>query len=679
MRKLTEKEIGVNLTMKTYTHKNAILRATLEGLRPGRIFQEPLLLMRVAVAIFIATFLGLLIGNVKVQNMFCVGAFLSGIGTLIPHRRNRIKVSFISAVLIMLSLFIGIFLHNQPLILYPLLFVLVFISGMLRKISIGMGMRSLIFTISMVASSEISTSIEVGLSILIFGGVGVLITVLCQLIPPYEPRFFYQRKNISAFYKAIAYDACAIAEERLNESSCVFAAHQARNALALLPESQRTDANFLFSLVAEGERIGTYLHSMEMKNDYEIYKKKLKKVGELLNTISTEILNGRSMDSMFEKEIKEMLMFLRGEQIRDDICLEDEISILWVQQETLVSNLKKLSSELHWHSPVFCHAIRLAIFVTLAQFLGSIFGNWGNLGISNHGFWLSLTTAVVLFPNYRETFSRGIGRTVGTIIGAFVGCAISVLPTNQLGHTIILVLLLFGYLAFRSAGQPWLIMWVVAWIVNLGGGSAAAFTRSINTIIGAGVAMIAYSIWPTWNTDQIHRRLFEWILIEGKLIRLLTIAWSNPACSNFVELNNIRHEARVAHRRLEETITNAKYEPVFIRSKWNESELGQLRLAVHEVSRQISVLNVLFHEKTNLAQPVIDSYGEKIETYMNWLADIVITGKLNQIEYDYVIENLKLDMNIINKNINPRVGNVFNLLILDIKTLTLAAKVYNYN
>lgn len=56
MRKLTEKEIGVNLTMKNYTHKNAILRTTLEGLRPGRIFQEPLLLMRVAVAIFIATF-----------------------------------------------------------------------------------------------------------------------------------------------------------------------------------------------------------------------------------------------------------------------------------------------------------------------------------------------------------------------------------------------------------------------------------------------------------------------------------------------------------------------------------------------------------------------------------------------------------------------------------------------
>ncbi len=88
-----------------------------------------------------------------------------------------------------------------------------------------------------------------------------------------------------------------------------------------------------------------------------------------------------------------------------------------------------------------------------------------------------------------------------------------------------------------------------------------------------------------------------------------------------------------------------QHEPAFIRSKWNESELGELRLAVHEVSRQVSVLTALFHEKAVSAQPGI--------------------------------ENLKVDMNISNTDINPSVGIIFNRLVLDIKTLTLTAKVYN--
>jgi uncharacterized membrane protein YccC len=118
-----------------------------------------------------------------------------------------------------------------------------------------------------------------------------------------------------------------------------------------------------------------------------------------------------------------------------------------------------------------------------------------------HGFWLPLTTAVIVRPEYASVFVRTVNRIFGTVIGAFVATAVlAVLSSGlplvaatalALGFVVLSAPKLYGFsvigittsaLLSRSIGQ----VDPVAPVYRLG-----------DTLLGAAIAVVfGYLLWP---------------------------------------------------------------------------------------------------------------------------------------------------------------------------------------
>ena len=108
----------------------------------------------------------------------------------------------------------------------------------------------------------------------------------------------------------------------------------------------------------------------------------------------------------------------------------------------LQMQLWQLRNDLRWESPVGRHALRLAIVVPLAVLVASALP-------LQRGYWMVVSAAAVLRPEYGATFTRGAERALGTTIGVALAGAIAVGLHPGDGATVALVGL-FAWLAYST-------------------------------------------------------------------------------------------------------------------------------------------------------------------------------------------------------------------------------------
>ena len=106
-----------------------------------------------------------------------------------------------------------------------------------------------------------------------------------------------------------------------------------------------------------------------------------------------------------------------------------------------VSRADVLRANLNLHSATFRHAVRLAVCVGIGDTAGHMAG-W------DRSYWLPMTVAVILKPDFTTTLSRGFLRLFGTLAGLMVATVLyHVLPGTAFTQ-----LLLVG--VFRAFGRP---------------------------------------------------------------------------------------------------------------------------------------------------------------------------------------------------------------------------------
>ncbi|MFF1736576.1 FUSC family protein [Streptomyces sp. NPDC058247] len=303
-----------------------------------------------------------------------------------------------------------------------------------------------------------------------------------------------------------------------------------------------------------------------------------------------------------------------------------ELAMLNTQPGFTSRGLRRLRAELTWDSLVFRHALRLAVAATIAEAVGRATGDWGGLGEPGHACWLFLTAAIVLFPTFEHTFSRGISRSAGAIAGGLIGWALTLLPDDRLLHYLLLIALLFLYLAFRSTGQPLMIMWITAWVSYLGAGGTSAWTRTADTVIGSAIAMAVFVLWPSWHSKRLPRLLGSWIRLEGQRLSSLATAWADPATADPAALDRIGHEARVARHDFEEAATHSASEPVHHLARWNGLDLRRLSRSVHEVARGSGLLTAYLPGPQGPGIPSAARYATALPHVMSELATAAETG-----------------------------------------------------
>ena len=160
------------------------------------------------------------------------------------------------------------------------------------------------------------------------------------------------------------------------------------------------------------------------------------------------------------------------------------------------SAVATLRANMDFRSTVFRHAVRLAICVAIAAVLARATG-W------HRAYWIPMTVVIVLRPDFAGTFTRGLQRIAGTILGVLVATAqFHFLPQTFAAQATLIGVCVFLLRWLGPANYGFFAMGVTSAIVLLLAltGSEHTFlihARYIDTLIGGIVALSAYALWPT--------------------------------------------------------------------------------------------------------------------------------------------------------------------------------------
>jgi uncharacterized membrane protein YccC len=164
--------------------------------------------------------------------------------------------------------------------------------------------------------------------------------------------------------------------------------------------------------------------------------------------------------------------------------------------------LATLRANFHPQAAIFRHAVRLGLCIALGDVIQRSIA-W------ERSYWLPMTIAVVLKPDFSATFSRGVLRLLGT----FGGLALATVLFHLVPDSAFNELLLVGGFTFFLR---WLgpanygvftvaISGLVVFLIAATGISPADViaSRGLNTAAGGILALIAYALWPTWERTQV--------------------------------------------------------------------------------------------------------------------------------------------------------------------------------
>lgn len=148
-----------------------------------------------------------------------------------------------------------------------------------------------------------------------------------------------------------------------------------------------------------------------------------------------------------------------------------------------------------WSLPALGNGMRLGLCLAMAT------GTAVALHDSNHAFWLPLTVAVIVRPEYASVFVRTVNRVCGTIAGAAFAAAIlavfgSGLPVAcaaalALSVAVLTAPKLYAFSVIGITGSA-----LLASCIGTADPALPAL-RLVDTVIGAGVAIVfGYLLWP---------------------------------------------------------------------------------------------------------------------------------------------------------------------------------------
>jgi len=172
------------------------------------------------------------------------------------------------------------------------------------------------------------------------------------------------------------------------------------------------------------------------------------------------------------------------------------------------SALAILRANLRLSSIACRHAIRCGVCLALA-----VAGErW--LGIS-HGYWIPMTTAIVLKPDFAGTFSFGFLRVVGTLLGlALTTALLHFAFAGDWSRIALFAALCFGFRELTTVHYGLGVMLLTGVIVVLLtfegiSPSETMVARATGTSIGSALALLAYVLWPTWERGRVRANLAE--------------------------------------------------------------------------------------------------------------------------------------------------------------------------
>ncbi|WP_433546372.1 FUSC family protein [Streptomyces sp. CA-294286] len=223
--------------------------------------------------------------------------------------------------------------------------------------------------------------------------------------------------------------------------------------------------------------------------------------------------------------------------------------------------LRLMRAELRRDSPVLRHALRVAAVSASGYVLGTALP----LG---HGYWVPMAAVMVMRPDFSQTYSRAVARFGGTLLGVALATGLVQLahPGTELSAALAVVSAFLMFLLLRT-GYAVSQVCVAAYVVFLLGMGGLQWTQTVPervvlTLAGGLLAMLAYAIYPAWETPRLRTRLADWLVADVRYASAVLQRYADPAgapADAVREALLATREARVAWK---DALERAANEPV---------------------------------------------------------------------------------------------------------------------
>jgi uncharacterized membrane protein YccC len=177
----------------------------------------------------------------------------------------------------------------------------------------------------------------------------------------------------------------------------------------------------------------------------------------------------------------------------------------------------------------------------------------------DHGYWLLLTSLIVLQPHVSGTLRRGKERSGGTVGGGILAAVLAAVLHSQLATAaalfplalLALAILPVNYALFAFFLTP---TFVLAWL-PYSGDWQLALVRTGNTIAGAVISVAAMLfLFPAYERDRAHEFLRASLAADRRYLAQLAEVWKTGRTRSSQLLANGRRGAGLAHNDTEESL-----------------------------------------------------------------------------------------------------------------------------
>ncbi|MGW0630527.1 FUSC family protein [Streptomyces sp. NPDC002758] len=626
-----------------------------DGLRIQRAFAAPSVIARAVLAVLLATVLGLLLDDPVAGAMASVGAFICGIGTLLSPLRHPVVNALGMAAAFSAMAVLGALVHATTWLFLLLLAVAAFATGLWRTMGVAPGIRGCLAVIGLMITADLAPDVHGGLVMARWIAVGTGLVVGVQLLPPYGPRFAAQRRALAALYQSLA-EASVAADSTALGGSAPFTA--ARRALELLPQFSRPAAAAMFGLLGEAERIRRALHTVRLTVPAAAAgnQEALAAAAQVLGNISRTVASGREhrtpegVRTLLESwaaaspvrgprdlaarlpPAEQLARRSTDDRLGDVLEPHTEVPGLYAGTPSVARTARRIRAQLHPQSPIFRHAVRLAVGVVVAEVIGRSIGGWGGLGISAHGFWVALTTLLVLFPEYGHTIARGWGRAAGAILGGLFAWVLSLPHWSPVGLAVLPVVLAAASFVTLRTGQLMLNLWLTTWIVflihHVGGlPGPTAWARAADTVVGAALAVLIFLVWPTWSTRRVPGLLAQWLRVQDRLLPELLTGYADVGATDPAAVDALRARSRQVREHLEAAVEQSHAEPAEHRGPWSSAQLEKIRTQVSTVAGCATLLGEHLPRTPQETVPELTELVDPLHEHLSALARAAAGGE----------------------------------------------------
>lgn len=224
------------------------------------------------------------------------------------------------------------------------------------------------------------------------------------------------------------------------------------------------------------------------------------------------------------------------------------------------SLLATLHANLRLHSAAFRHAVRLAACIAAGELAAFQLG-WVR------SYWIPMTAAIILRPDFTTTFTRGILRIVGTLCGLAAATVLfhALTPPLALQVALIFACVLLNRW-FGPANYGIFVIALSALIVLLLAVTGSPpmqviAARARGTLLGGAIALVAYALWPTWERGLVPAALARMFEAYRDYFRAIAASYIHAAMDRTAELDRTRQSARLARSNAEASAARIHTEP----------------------------------------------------------------------------------------------------------------------